>query len=173
MLMKLRNRIVPRCPIQNISQEDNPLPWSVWPAYDQSLGWRKPRGKSVFRNMTHLIFENHYNNEIPSAVMENNNIGRCSQSFFWRWLRWLSLKPRSDGEVESSVPASEKKVCQDRFHQKYGMSYLYESWSDIKLVALEGDDESFVPRKVGMERQKLKQTWWFWEWFLSWGCITE
>lgn len=79
------------------------------------------------------------------------------------------MKPRSDCEVESSVPAPEQKVCQDRIHQKYGIPYAYESRSDIKLVAFECDDESFVPRKgmplrsvlrtieAGMERQVLQQ----------------
>lgn len=120
--------------------------------------------------MTHLILESHYNRDIPHAVMENNTKPDMQMfiQFPSRWLRWLSLKPRIDCEVESSVPAPEQKVCQDRIHQKYGIPYLSESGSDIKFVAFEGDDESFVPRKgmllrsilwtieVGMERQELK-----------------
>lgn len=82
----------------------------------------------------------------------------------------LSVKPRSDCEVESSVPDPEQKVCQGRIHQKYGKPYLYESGSDIKLDTFEGDDESLLPRKgmlfrnilqtmeAGTERQGLKLT---------------
>lgn len=124
--------------------------------------------------MTHLIFESHYNKDILHAVTENNTKADMQMftQFPWRWLRWLSVKPRSDCQVESSVPASEQKECQDRIHQKCDVPYSYETGSDIKLVASEGDDESFVPRKgmllrgilwtieVGMERQELKQTFW-------------
>jgi len=80
------------------------------------------------------------------------------------------VKPRCDCKIESSVPAPEQKVCQDRVHQKCSIPHLYESRADIKIVAFEGDDESFVTRKamllrsilrtikVVMERQELKQT---------------
>lgn len=53
------------------------------------------------------------------------------------------------------MPAPEQKVCQDRIHQKYGIPYLSESGSDIKFVAFEGDDESFVPRKGMLLRSIL------------------
>lgn len=139
------------------------------------------RQKSVFRNMTHLILESHYNRDVPHAVKENNTKADMQMftQFPWRWIRLSSVKPRSDCEVESPAPTPEQKVCQGRIHQKYGKPYLYESGSDIKLDTFEGDDESLLPRKdmllrnilqtmeAGRERQELKPTWWFLELFLS------
>lgn len=66
------------------------------------------------------------------------------------------MKPRTDCEVESSVPDPEQKVCQGRIHQKYDKPYLYESGSDIKLDTFEGDDESLLPRKSMLFRNILQ-----------------
>lgn len=130
--------------------------------------------KPIFRNTTHLIFESPCDREIPHAMVEDNSKADMQMftQFPWRRLRYLSIKPRSDCEVEPSVPAPKEKTCQEEIQQKYGVPCSYESKSEINLVAFKGGDVSFVSRKdillrsvlwaikVGVE--KLSFEWWFW-----------
>lgn len=48
------------------------------------------REKRVFRNMTHLILESHYNRDISHAVKENNTKADMQMftQFPWRWIRY-------------------------------------------------------------------------------------
>lgn len=130
--------------------------------------------KPIFRNTTHLIFESPCDRDIPHAMVEDNSKADMQMftQFPWRRLRYLSIKPRSDCEVEPSVPAPKEKTCQEEIQQKYGVPCSYESKSEINLVAFKGGDVSFVSRKdillrsvlwaikVGVE--KLSFEWWFW-----------